>query len=557
MKSSLVRLALFTTDLPREPDGRLLDAFLTGCQPAFRELVARHGRLVFAVCNQVLRHQQDAEDAFQATFLVLARRAADVWPRDAVGSWLYGVAYRVALKARTARSRRLARERPLDDVPQPAHPTPEPDTAEVVHRAVRNLPEVYRAAVVACDLEGLSRKAAAEQLGWSEGTLSGRLARARQLLAARLRKAGLAPASGVAIVLGTLPAVRAGLVERTLGVAFATAAAGVPAPVAALSEGVVPVMMAKKLQTAAAVVLVACSLGVGAWAAGNGDGPAGAGGGTAAQPTGAKGAEKQSPAAVQPPAKPPAGAKWVVEGVDLTPAEERRNLVFQELQLMVVQDQVRKPTDSIEQFREQLERDRGNLAALLGKLDEAQAEFEMEKERARATAQKPGTRRPPTNPAVEAAEREVKQARASVEESRAEYERARVLLELAKARFHLATQRLHAEEHRLKAAFDDLRAKQPQPAGRDDAAFTVHVRPLTAAEQVVRVKATGSHTVLDGLLHAAGVMTIKADELSVWVVRDQKVLPVDLPGILQRGVTTTNYQLVAGDQLFVQVKVGK
>src|SRR5436853_7659439 len=113
-------------------DGALLDAYLTDRDPAaFEGLVRRHGSMVLGVCNRVLRHRQDAEDAFQAAFLVLARRAADVWPRDAVGSWLYGVAYRVALKARTIRARRQGREQPLEDTAQPPHATPEPDTAEI------------------------------------------------------------------------------------------------------------------------------------------------------------------------------------------------------------------------------------------------------------------------------------------------------------------------------------------------------------------------------------------------------------------------------------------
>ncbi len=94
---------------PASPDAALLDAFLAGDQSAFAVLVRRHAALVFAACRRVLRHQQDAEDAFQATFLVLARCAADVWPREAVRSWLFGVARRVALKARGARPARRPR----------------------------------------------------------------------------------------------------------------------------------------------------------------------------------------------------------------------------------------------------------------------------------------------------------------------------------------------------------------------------------------------------------------------------------------------------------------
>ena len=175
MHATLTRLRRLAADLAPEPDGLLLDAYLRGGDGAFRELVRRHGGLVLGVCTRVLRHRQDAEDAFQATFLVLARRAADVWPRDAVASWLHGVAYRVALKARSLRARWQAREQPVEDLPQPPRPNPEPDLAEVIDRAVRKLPEVYRAAVVACDLEGLSRRDAAERLGISLRTLYNKL----------------------------------------------------------------------------------------------------------------------------------------------------------------------------------------------------------------------------------------------------------------------------------------------------------------------------------------------------------------------------------------------
>ena len=181
MNPTLARLTRLVGNLSRESDGSLLAAFVTGNQHAFRELVERHGTLVFGVCNRILRHQQDAEDAFQAVFIVLARRAADVWPRDAIGSWLYGVASRVALKARILRDRRLQHEgvsisEDRDGIVRHEVSSVDFETVETIDRAVRKLPEVYRAAVVACDLQGLSRKDAAGRLGWTEGTLSGRLA---------------------------------------------------------------------------------------------------------------------------------------------------------------------------------------------------------------------------------------------------------------------------------------------------------------------------------------------------------------------------------------------
>lgn len=267
------RLTRLVTDSFCESDGKLIAAYLSGSQSAFRELVDRHGPLVFGVCLRILRHRQDAEDAFQAVFLVLARRAADLWPQDAVGSWLYGVAHRIALKARTVRSRNRGREYPLEeDVAQVCESSLEPDVAEVVVRAISKLPEVYRAAVMACDLQGLSRKDAARQLNWSDGTLSSRLVRARQLLAKRLLKTGVAlPTAGLAMVFGTIPPVRAGVLETVLSVTFA--AAGVPASVAALTQGVATSMLVFKQKVLAVAMLMTCTIGFGAYCAGSGDEP--------------------------------------------------------------------------------------------------------------------------------------------------------------------------------------------------------------------------------------------------------------------------------------------
>lgn len=274
----------------QQADGPLLDAFLNGDQAAFAALVRRYAGLVFGACRRVLRHTQDAEDAFQATFLVLARRAADVWPRESVGAWLFGVAHRVSLKARANRTKRESRETQLGEALAPAAPDPNFDLAEAVQRVVAKLPDVYRAAVVACDLEGLSRKCAAERLGWTEGTLSGRLARARQLLAKRLAHLG-ASVPAVGVVLGAVPAARAGAIQQAIGLAAGVA---VDAPVLALTEGVVHGMFATKLKLAVAAVLAMCALGYGTLTA--------HGGGT--QPD-AKGAPSGGGAPPAAKAKPP------------------------------------------------------------------------------------------------------------------------------------------------------------------------------------------------------------------------------------------------------------
>src|SRR5438876_2514624 len=177
-------------------DGQLLDHFLAHHdETAFEALVRRHGPMVMGVCRRVLRNSHDAEDAFQATFLVLVRKAASVVPREMVGNWLYGVAYRTALGARTACARRRAKEREMprrealdEDIWSKLRP--------LLDHELSHLPDKYRVPIVLCALESKSRKEAARQLGWSEGTLSGRLARARILLAKRLSARGLTLSGG-------------------------------------------------------------------------------------------------------------------------------------------------------------------------------------------------------------------------------------------------------------------------------------------------------------------------------------------------------------------------
>ena|SRR5579884_642172 len=175
-------------------DGGLLDLFLARRdESAFAELVRRHGPMVLAACRRVLGgNRADADDCFQATFLVLVRRAAAVRPRDRVGGFLHGVACRTALEARRAAARRRARE--ARAVPR-TEPTEDSgaERREALDRELARLPDRYRAAVVLCDLEGLSRKEAALRLGWPEGTVSSRLSRARSLLARRLKGHGTPP----------------------------------------------------------------------------------------------------------------------------------------------------------------------------------------------------------------------------------------------------------------------------------------------------------------------------------------------------------------------------
>ncbi|MBX9625747.1 MAG: sigma-70 family RNA polymerase sigma factor, partial [Gemmataceae bacterium] len=183
------------------PDRDLLARFARDRdEDAFAELVRRHGPMVLAVGRRVTGNPEDAEDAFQAAFLVLARRAGQVAKPDLLGNWLYGVATRTALEARKARRR--VKEQAVPDAPEPAardDPPADHDPADLrraIDEELAALPEKYRAAVVLCELQGLGRKEAAARLGVPEGTLSSRLAHARKVLAGRLSRRGLATTAG-------------------------------------------------------------------------------------------------------------------------------------------------------------------------------------------------------------------------------------------------------------------------------------------------------------------------------------------------------------------------
>jgi RNA polymerase sigma factor (sigma-70 family) len=259
-------------------DAQLLTRFVERRdEAAFEGLVRRHGTMVWGVCRRVLGDHHDAEDAFQAAFLVVARKAAAVVPREQLANWLYGVAYQTAHRARVAAAKRYARERVVASMPEPEAPAPQPQLWEewqpLLDRELHGLPEKYRVAVVLCDLEGKTRKEAARQLGWKEGTLSGRLARARALLARRLTRQGLAlTGAAVAALLsengasaGVPGAVVASTVRAAALIATGSSAAGlVPARVAALTEGVMKAMLMNKLRVQTGLLLVVTFAGVAA-----------------------------------------------------------------------------------------------------------------------------------------------------------------------------------------------------------------------------------------------------------------------------------------------------
>jgi RNA polymerase sigma factor (sigma-70 family) len=247
-------------------DGELLTRFLSHRDDAaLAALVVRHAPLVWGVCRRLLNHH-DAEDAFQATFLVLVRKAADV-PGQAVANWLYGVARQTAVRLRSTAAKRGRREMQVVNMPEPTVPeVRDADLQVAVDEELIRLPDHYRGVIVLCDLECMTRKEAARQLGIPEGSVASRLARARAMLAKRLVQRGvLLSGGGVAAMLSQNLA-SAGVpnmvVSSTIKAASLFAAGHVTATgvistnAVTLTEGVLKAMLFTKLKFASAVVMV-------------------------------------------------------------------------------------------------------------------------------------------------------------------------------------------------------------------------------------------------------------------------------------------------------------
>jgi RNA polymerase sigma factor (sigma-70 family) len=258
-------------------DGQLLERYLGNREEeALATLVRRHGPMVWGVCCRVLRNHHDAEDAFQATFLVLVRKAASIVPREMVVNWLYGVAHQTAIRARAINAKRRARERQVTEMPESVAPEANlwDDLLPLLDQELSRLPDRYRVAIVLCDLEGKSYKEAARHLGCPEGTLAARLTRGRALLAKRLARRGVVvSAAALATALaqnaasaGVPPAVVSSTIKAaTLCAAGQAATTGfISAQVAALTEGVLKSMLMSKLKVVTAVVLALGIVGSGA-----------------------------------------------------------------------------------------------------------------------------------------------------------------------------------------------------------------------------------------------------------------------------------------------------
>ena len=261
-------------------DAELLERFVTERdESAFAALVSRHGPMVFGVCRRLLRQAQDAEDAFQATFLILVRKAVSIGRRELLGNWLYGVAMRVASRARFLAVRRQTRETAnREHMAVATSDSEEPlELSAAITEEVRGLPAKYRIPVVLCHLEGHSNEEAADELGCPVGTIKTRLFRAREMLRKRLARRGLivgttaiTAALSTEVLAVTLPPA---LLDSTLKAAISFAAGDVgvgivSAQTVALTKGVLHTMFVAKMKTLAVLGLALLLLfgGTGAFA---------------------------------------------------------------------------------------------------------------------------------------------------------------------------------------------------------------------------------------------------------------------------------------------------
>jgi RNA polymerase sigma factor (sigma-70 family) len=360
-------------------DRQLLERFLGRRDAdAFAALVRRHGPAVLGVCRRALGNVHDAEDAFQATFLVLARNARSIVRQESLGSYLYGVAYRVSLKARAnaVRRRRQEGQAALRAADRSADDATVEDLRPILDEEINRLPDKYRRPIVLCYFEGKTYQEAARLLGWPAGTAAARLARARALLRSRLAIRGLAPSVGALAVLlaeGAAPAADVCLLADTTArnaVRFAAnpMAAGVSAQVIALTEGVVQVMRIRQLKVVAGILLavaLTCG-GVGTLRHFAVPAPAAA----AERPIVVEAGNPQAPADDPPdpvPGPPPRALAPPADGA--RPPQTRIGLINmsrvlkRSKKLQVIEKDLRKQTQAMQQYLEELRTQVRNLQA--------------------------------------------------------------------------------------------------------------------------------------------------------------------------------------------------
>ncbi len=265
------RLLMHVGAVGKLTDGQLLERFSTGrgdaAELAFAALVERHGPMVWRLCRGVLADPHTAEDAFQATFMVLVKKAGGLWVKDSLGAWLHQVAFRTASSALKDELRRRRHERRAAEMAATScgvdHEGADPELERLLHAEIDGLPERYRVPIVLCDLEGYSHELAARHLGWPIGTVKSRLARGRDRLRDRLRQRGvhrsLAPLPAALWSEGSNPVLPTALVRSTtiLAMRFGVSESISSASVASLVQGVLETMSINRWLKVAAILLVA------------------------------------------------------------------------------------------------------------------------------------------------------------------------------------------------------------------------------------------------------------------------------------------------------------
>ncbi|HEV3311277.1 MAG TPA: sigma-70 family RNA polymerase sigma factor, partial [Chloroflexota bacterium] len=245
----------------------------TKAEEAFRELVDRHGPMVLGICRQILRHHHDADDAFQATFLILVRKARSIRVQDSLAPWLSSVAFRTAQRSRELASRYQPIDRgQMEELSRPCSDEAfRFDVRPLLHEELEHLPGKFRDAIVLCHLEGKSHEEAARLLRSPIGTVNSRLSRGRRLLRSRLERRGVTVSAAILSVnwlAGTSTTLASTVRESTIAAAVASAtSSAVPTLVLSLTRGVLRTMMLRKLRTISVAILLASTTGsVAVWA---------------------------------------------------------------------------------------------------------------------------------------------------------------------------------------------------------------------------------------------------------------------------------------------------